>query len=132
MKTIMKHAGLRILTAPALLVLFIMLNSCSNGNAPTYTGTNTNTNNTVTQGANEVFIQGMAFSPATLTVAAGTTVKWTNKDGYAHTVTSDTAGLFNSGNISSGGTYSFTFLTAGTYSYHCSIHLSMTAKIIVN
>jgi len=82
-------------------------------------------------GANEVFIQNMAFNPATITVNANTTIKWTNKDGVAHTVTSD-AGLFDSGNISSGETYSRTFTTSGTFTYHCTPHPSMTASVTVN
>jgi plastocyanin len=88
------------------------------------------------KGSNSVSISGMAFSPASLTVAAGKTITWTNNDAIAHTVTSDT-GLFDSGAISAtggyggGGTYSYTFATAGTYNYHCNIHPMMTAKIIV-
>lgn len=82
-------------------------------------------------GVNEVFIQGMAFNPSTITVAAGTTITWTNKDAIAHTVTSLT-NLFNSGNIGTGGTYSFTFTTAGSYSYYCAIHPTMTASVTVN
>ena len=86
---------------------------------------------TGTQGANDVYIQNIAFSPAILTVAAGSTVTWTNKDAMNHTVTSDST-LFNSGNIVINGVYSYTFATVGTYSYHCSIHPSMTAKVIVS
>ena len=82
-------------------------------------------------GMNEVWIQGMAFDPSTISVNAGTTITWTNKDGVAHTVTSNT-GLFNSGTLSTNGTYSYKFDTAGTYSYHCAIHPSMTASVIVN
>lgn len=82
-------------------------------------------------GANEVWIQGMAFNPATITVSANTTVIWTNKDAISHTVTSD-SGLFDSGNIEANGTYSYTFATAGTFTYHCKIHTSMTASVIVN
>jgi plastocyanin len=82
-------------------------------------------------GPNEVFIQGMAFDPGTITVAANTTITWTNNDGVAHTVTSNT-GLFDSGTISANGTYSHMFATAGTYPYHCTIHPSMTASVIVN
>jgi len=82
-------------------------------------------------GENEVFIQNMAFNPSTITVAVNTTIKWTNKDAVIHTVTSDN-GLFDSGNISSGGTYSFTFTASGTYKYHCTPHPSMTATVIVN
>ena len=80
---------------------------------------------------NEVFIQGMSFSPATISVAAGTTITWTNKDAVAHTVTSST-GAFDSGSIAANGTWSFTFTVAGTYNYACSFHPSMTGKVVVN
>ncbi len=82
------------------------------------------------KGSNEVYVQGYAFDPASLTVPVNTTVKWTNKDPIPHTVTSD-SGLFDSGNIGVGATYSHQFTTAGTYNYHCTIHPYMTAKIIV-
>jgi plastocyanin len=82
-------------------------------------------------GLNEVFIQGMAFTPSTITVSAGTTITWTNKDGVAHTVTS-TTGIFNSQSISAGGVFSRIFSTAGTYPYYCTIHPTMTATVIVN
>ena len=114
-------------------VLFIS-NSCSKSSSDTMTGMNNNpygTGGSAGPGTNEVFIQNMAFNPATITVTAGTTIKWTNKDGYAHTVTSDN-NLFNSGNIGSNGTFSYTFAAAGTYQYHCAIHTSMTAQVIVN
>jgi plastocyanin len=82
-------------------------------------------------GVNEVFIQGMAFNPSTITVAAGTTITWTNKDALAHTVTSNIA-LFDSQSISPNGVYSHLFSAAGTFSYHCSIHPTMTATVTVN
>ncbi|MGE5457577.1 MAG: plastocyanin/azurin family copper-binding protein [Methanococcaceae archaeon] len=82
-------------------------------------------------GTNEVWIQGMAFSPATITVSAGTTIKWTNKDAVSHTVTSDT-GLFDSGSLASGATYSQKFETAGTFPYHCALHTGMKATVVVN
>jgi len=82
-------------------------------------------------GTNEAFIQGMAFDPATIAVAANTTVTWTNKDAVSHTVTSDN-GMFSSGSIGTNGTYSFMFTTSGTYKYHYAIHPSMTAEVIVN
>jgi plastocyanin len=72
----------------------------------------------------------MAFNPASLIVTAGTTVKWTNKDGIIHNVTSNT-GVFSSGSIPDNGTFSYTFSTAGTYQYHCTIHPSMTATVVV-
>ena len=84
-----------------------------------------------TPGPNEVFIQDMAFNPSTITVSAGTTITWTNKDAIAHTVTSNT-GLFDSGSINSNGTYSHLFSSTGTFPYHCSIHPNMTASVIIN
>ncbi|MDD4969419.1 MAG: cupredoxin family copper-binding protein [Paludibacter sp.] len=129
MKKTNHFAGIRILIAPALLFIFLILNGCMNTNNPTYTKTSTTT--TGTQGANEVYIQGMAFSPVTLTVTAGTTVTWTNKDAMTHTVTSDSP-LFDSGNIAVNGVYSYTFNTAGTFAYHCTYHPSMKATVIVN
>lgn len=78
---------------------------------------------TMTQGAD------FAFSPATLTVPLGTTVRWTNATSAPHTVT---AASFDSGTIPSGGTYSHTFTQAGTFSYHCAFHPNMTGTIIVS
>ena len=82
-------------------------------------------------GVNEVFIQSFAFSPSTITVAAGTTITWTNKDAATHTVTSN-SGIFDSGSLGTDATYSHTFATAGTFPYHCKIHTSMTASVVVN
>ncbi len=82
-------------------------------------------------GSNEVFIQNMAFDPGTITITVNTTVTWTNKDAVAHTVTSDN-GSFDSGNIPANGTFSHTFSTAGSFSYHCTIHPYMTGVVKVN
>jgi plastocyanin len=67
---------------------------------------------------------GSQFSPANLTVSAGTMVTWKNDDAVAHTVTSATGSpdTFNSGNVGGGGTFSHTFGSAGTYPYYCTIH----------
>jgi plastocyanin len=85
----------------------------------------------VAPGPNEVFIQGMAFTPSSITITANTTITWTNKDGVAHTVTS-TTGLFDSGSINTNGTYSRQFTTTGTFPYKCTIHPSMTGTVTVN
>jgi plastocyanin len=82
-------------------------------------------------GTNEVWISGMTYNPSTITVKSGTTIKWTNMDGIAHTVTSD-SGLFDSGSLGDGGTFSWTFSTTGTFSYHCTFHSGMKAKVVVN
>lgn len=73
------------------------------------------------------------FTPDTITVVIGknNTVLWINDDAAPHTATSDTAGVFDSGTISSGGTYQHTFTTPGTYAYHCSFHPWMQGTVIV-
>jgi len=107
----------------ALIVAVVFAAGCANY------GTS-NTQNPPPASGNAVAIQGFAFSPATLTIKAGTTVTWTNDDTVAHTIVSDT-GAFESNSISKGGTYSHTFDAAGTYAYHCGLHPSMKAKIVV-
>ncbi len=72
----------------------------------------------------------MEFTPSSLTVSVGETVTWTNKHSMTHTATSDN-GSFDSGNLAPGETFSFTFETAGTYTYKCNVHPSMTGTIIV-
>jgi plastocyanin len=81
-------------------------------------------------GGDAVTIQNFAFGPASLSVAVGSTVTWTNGDSTAHTATADD-GSFDSKSIAAGGTFSQTFDTAGTFAYHCSIHPNMTGTIEV-
>jgi len=80
--------------------------------------------------ATGVTLSGMTFSPKSLSVTAGTTVTWTNKEAITHTVTSD-AVLFDSGDLTNGKTYQYTFSTVGTFPYHCKYHSGMTGTIIV-
>ena len=77
-----------------------------------------------------ISISNFAFSPSQISVKAGTKVTWTNNDSASHTVTSNN-GAFGSGTLGTGATYSFVFKTPGTYSYHCAIHPSMTATVVV-
>jgi plastocyanin len=62
------------------------------------------------------------FSPATLTVTAGTTVTWQNGDAVAHTVTSATGSGDTYDLALAAGTVSHQFMTAGTYNYYCKNH----------
>jgi plastocyanin len=84
-----------------------------------------------------VTIMNFAFSPASVTVPRGTTVIWTNRDSAPHSVVNDGSTVFGAGQVFSspsfgqGQNYSFTFTNAGTYPYHCGIHLSMHGTIIV-
>ena len=80
----------------------------------------------------EVKIDNFSFGPASLTVAVGTTVTWTNRDDIPHTVVStDDAKMFKSKVLDTDDKFSFTFTKAGTYPYFCSIHPKMTGKVIV-
>ena len=68
--------------------------------------------------------------PATATVTKGTVVSWKNTGFFGHTSTSNT-GLWNSGPVGPGKTFSRAFKKAGTFRYHCTIHSGMTGKIVV-
>ncbi len=89
----------------------------------------------VPQSQAQVIMQNISFQPRQIRVQPGTTVTWTNQDGAAHTVTAGTrdnpSGLFNSGNIGAGGSFSFTFEVPGTYNYFCSIHAGMDGVVVV-
>ncbi len=78
----------------------------------------------------EVKIDNFSFGPATLTVAAGTTVTWTNRDDIPHTVVS-TAGVFKSKALDTDEKFSYTFAKAGSFPYFCSIHPKMTGTVVV-
>ena len=111
----------------SLLSCVIIFSGCSKKNNPVTTDNN--------PGTNEILMQNIAFSPASMTVAVGTTVKWTNKDNTTHNVISGTpgnsSGLFNSGDLSMNGEFTFTFNQAGTFPYFCSHHAGMTGTILV-
>jgi plastocyanin len=70
------------------------------------------------------------FAPASLTIPAGATVTWTNKDEEPHTIVSE-SGLFRSGAIDTNESFSFKFEKPGTYHYACSIHPRMIGTIVV-
>jgi plastocyanin len=83
----------------------------------------------------EVEIEDFKFNPQVLVIRPGTTVKFANKDGVQHTATSDT-GVFDSGYLSKGEEYSFTFTEPGIYPYYCILHggpggKGMAATVIV-
>jgi plastocyanin len=117
---------IRLFSVLILSFLFVIFSlNCSEENPSTNTNTDPNT----------ITIQGNAFQPAALTVKKGTTVTWTNKDSYTHTVTSGISpspnGTFNSNNVSANQTFSFKFDNTGSFDYFCMIHTQMKAKITV-
>jgi plastocyanin len=70
------------------------------------------------------------FRPATLNVTRGTRVRWVNRGTVTHTTTSS-SGLWDSGDLAPGETFNRRFRRAGTYTYACTIHASMTGTIVV-
>ena len=78
----------------------------------------------------KVVVKDFMFMPTPLTVKAGSTVTWTNRDDEPHTVVSDT-GLFKSGAMDTNENFSFKFAQPGTYQIHCSIHPRMVGTIVV-
>jgi len=78
-----------------------------------------------------VTIDNFSFSPTPITVPVGTTLTWTNHDDVPHTVVSDDQQSFKSKALDTDEKFSHTFDKPGTYSYFCSIHPKMVAKVIV-
>ena len=79
----------------------------------------------------KVDIQGMRFNPASVTIAKGDTVEWTNLMGMAHTVAPDNDEFPGSGALGQNKTFSHVFCDAGTVAYHCEIHPFMTGEVVV-
>ena len=78
----------------------------------------------------QVTIDNFSFSPGTVTVPVGTAVRWTNHDDVPHTVVSDEK-VFRSKPLDTDEAFTYTFTKAGTYSYFCSLHPKMIAKVVV-
>jgi plastocyanin len=100
-------------------------------------GTQTCTTTTTTSqgppasaGAKSVDISGHMFMPSDLSVPTGTQVTWTNKDSDPHTVVADD-GAFKSSTLNRGESYTYSFSSPGTFTYYCSVHPDMKAKVTV-
>ena len=81
-------------------------------------------------GSATVVVKQFSFNPPNLTVTKGTKVTWKFEDDTDHNVTAGDK-IFKSKDLKNGGTYSFTFNTAGKYAYICSIHQYMSGSVTV-
>ena len=81
--------------------------------------------------ANTVSIDNFSFTPAAVTVKAGTTVTWANKDDIPHAIGSANNAFPRSKALDTDDSYSFTFATPGTYQYFCTLHPKMVGSIVV-
>jgi plastocyanin len=77
-----------------------------------------------------IVIKDFDFSPMDVTIPAGGSVTWTNRDGEPHTVVS-LDGSFRSHALDQDDSFTFTFSKPGTYAYLCSIHPKMRATVTV-
>ncbi|HUK53562.1 MAG TPA: cupredoxin family copper-binding protein [Candidatus Binatia bacterium] len=77
-----------------------------------------------------VSIENYSFAPDPITIAAGTTVVWTNRDEVTHNLVSRDR-LFASPDLEANQHFEFTFHKRGTFDYFCSIHPEMTGRVIV-
>ena len=128
---------------PLSLVLALMGTACSSDSADETTTTTSAATTTAvapttgapiteapttTSGGGAINIANFTFNPGNITVAVGTTLTWTNGDGPSHTTTSDEEG-WDSGVLASGDSFELVFDTPGVFTYHCSIHPSMSATV---
>ena len=81
-------------------------------------------------GITHLAIQNFTYQPANILVRVGTTVTWTNQDNVPHSVTFKN-GMKDSGLLSQGQSFSYTFNTPGTYQYYCTVHPYMVATVTV-
>jgi plastocyanin len=116
------------------------------GNGAMMAGNSTAAGNQTASSGTEVTIaQGSSaptnahfYTPPTLTVPTGATVTWKNADSTLHTVTSGSAEsgesgtVFDSSYLAAGKTFQWTFPTAGTFNYYCTLHPFMTGQVVVN
>jgi len=80
--------------------------------------------------AHDVVVDNFSFAPVTATVAAGSTITWTNRDDVPHNIVS-TERKFKSPLLDSGEKFVHRFEAPGTYKYFCSLHPKMTGQVVV-
>ena len=81
--------------------------------------------------AHKVSIKNMDFSPAKMSITAGDSVVWTNRDSDRHTATADDKS-WDTGTLKKGKSGTITFSKPGTYSYFCAVHPRMKGVVIVS
>ena len=117
-------AALTLLAGIASLAGTAACSDDNNGNTPT-------ADISITSGASSKTTTAFAPNPFTRSLASSGKVTWINNDGTTHDIESD-EDLWDSGDMSNGDTFSFTFTAAGTYAYHCSIHPNMVGTVVIN
>lgn len=118
----------------SVFLLVALLSACGDSNSPSAPSTGSATSGTsgtpvsIVSGAST--LTTTAYSPNPLNVTVGTTVTWTNNDNTSHTSTANN-GQWSSPLIGAGGQFSTTFTSAGSFTYHCTIHPGMVGTVNV-
>jgi plastocyanin len=99
-------------------------------NPPAASSTQSSSSSSSSGGTVTVDMKNIAFSPNSVTVKVGQTVKWVNQDTVAHNVTAQ-SGAFKSTNFGPGGSFTFKATKPGTFGYVCTIHPGMNGTLIV-
>jgi len=105
--------------------------SCSSGSSGGYSGGDSSTTGATKtpSSGSTLSIKNLKFSPSSVTVKAGSKVKVSNDDNTTHTMTAKD-NSFDTGDIDSGSSTSFTAPKPGTYPFHCKIHSFMTGTLV--
>ena len=125
--------------SPLMILPLAVLLACGGGSDATGPGTtggtNTGGNNPGGTGAvatTAVDMKNLAFTPAAIKVSSGATVTWTNQDATNHSVIFDNSAVPPSNTVAAGAAQGLVMPTAaGTYTYHCGFHPTMTGSVQV-
>jgi plastocyanin len=118
----------RLTSISLFIALALLLSSCSmhlglssllgNKSSGTPGAKTVKATHTAPSNVNAISIKNGKFRPKNVTVKIGAALTWTNDDSAPQSVTSDAPGLFDSGALAPGATFSYTFSTAGVFPYH--------------
>jgi plastocyanin len=121
----------RILILVGVLALPLLTIAASAGVLHTSTAKTTQVSQSNVSQTASVSMVDFAFDPKVITITAGTSIRWTNNGTSVHTTTSDTPGLWDSGDIAPGGSYTVTFNTPGVFPYQCIHHAPLMVGTVV-
>jgi plastocyanin len=126
----MKGMQHRLVALTVVVALALGLAACGSDDNKD-SGSGANTGGTPAAGATDTLtIKDLSFSA--VTAKAGGTVTVKNDDSFAHTVTSDESGTFDTGDVDGGATKTFTAPDSpGSYPFHCTIHGNMKGTLTV-
>lgn len=122
------HRTVTLIAFAALAATFVGCGGGSSNSNPASPSNSSATGVSIVSGAR--LLTTTAFSPSPVVVAKGATVTWTNNDTITHDSTAD-GGMWNSGLISPGASFTTTMQTSGTFTYHCTIHPGMVGTVTV-